>query len=138
MSGRAIATRPAKYNHGIFQPLSTRPCLGGRLRRTRCRDRIFWINFQPAHVWEGDCDLIGSHLNPAKCPFNPPMSGRAIATRKRSRSVKVMLTFNPPMSGRAIATRPPVRLSVARLIFQPAHVWEGDCDPCKTIQSISS
>ena len=57
-------------------------------------------DFQPAHVWEGYSDL-NQHFPEAPIKtFNPPMSGRAIATHAEAEpKVQVVLLSTRPCLG---------------------------------------
>ena len=112
-------------------------------------------HFQPTHHWEGCCDLnwlSDGHRNAVS--FNPPITGRAVATSGGllAHNLGMNLSTHPSLGGLLrlqilldlleiysdLSTHPSLggllrqrkspSVWLFPWLFQPTHLWEGCCD----------
>jgi len=107
------------------------------LWETDCDSRPFYtrirhsfLDFQPAHLWETDCDT-----STATYPFRGTIAFQSAHLWETDCDPLPWLgrswlggAFSPPISGRLIATSSTKLSPSISLCFQSAHLWETDCD----------
>gem|GEM_PF-4803767 len=83
--------------------------------------------FQPTHLWEGDRNTARDERFVAKrASFNPPISGRAIATEDGGWKAETTSNFQPTHLWEGDRNAQDAIALMDRLNFQPTHLWEGD------------